>query len=99
MSVRKAIPEKYGLYFITITCAQWLWLFEKTNSFDIVYNWFDYLKSKGHLICGYVIMPNHLHALIAFRNSGIKINTIIGNGKRFMAYDLVERLNERKKTF
>ena len=57
MSVRKAIPEKDGLYLITITCAQWLWLFEKTNSFDIVYNWFDYLKSKGHLICGYVIMP------------------------------------------
>jgi REP element-mobilizing transposase RayT len=44
------------------------------------------------MICGYVIMPNHLHALIAFRNTGQSINTIIGNGKRFMAYDLIERL-------
>jgi len=37
-------------------------------------------------------MPNHVHALIAFKNTGKNINTIVGNGKRFIAYDLVERL-------
>ena len=37
-------------------------------------------------------MPNHVHALIAFKNSGKNINTIVGNGNRFIAYDLVERL-------
>jgi len=37
-------------------------------------------------------MPHHVHALIAFKNSGKNINTIVGNGKRFIAYDLVERL-------
>jgi len=37
-------------------------------------------------------MPNHLHALIAFENSGKNINTIVGNGKCFIAYDLVKRL-------
>ena len=58
-----------------------------------VYKWFDYLKSQGHCINGYVIMPNHMHVLITFRDSGKLINTIIGNGKRFMAYDLGERLN------
>ena len=40
-----------------------------------------------------VIMPNHLHALSSFSNSGKNINRIVGNGKRFMAYDLVEKLN------
>ena len=34
-------------------------------------------------------MPNHLHALIAFRNTGQSINTIVGNGKRFMAYEII----------
>jgi REP element-mobilizing transposase RayT len=97
MSVRRAIPEKDGLYFITITCAQWLHLFEITQSYNIVYNWFDHLKTKGHLVCGYVVMPNHLHALIAFRNTGQSINTIIGNGKRFMAYELIERLKANKE--
>jgi len=37
-------------------------------------------------------MPNHLHALLAFTNSETNINTIIGNGKRFMAYEMVKRL-------
>ena len=58
----------------------------------MVYNWFHYLCTQGHHIIGYVIMPNHIHALIAFKNSGKNINTIVGNGKRFIAYDLVERL-------
>lgn len=39
-------------------------------------------------------MPNHVHALIGFRNTGQSINTIIGNGKRFMAYEIVKRLKE-----
>ena len=43
-------------------------------------------------------MPNHLHALIAFINTDTSINTIVANGKRFMAYDNVKRLEERKKT-
>ena len=40
-------------------------------------------------------MPNHLHALIAFSNTGKNINKIIGNGKRFMAYDIVGKLKEK----
>ena len=65
MSVRREIPEYDGLYFITFTCCHWQKLFEITNGYGIVYNWFDHLKSKGHFINGYVIMPNHVHALIA----------------------------------
>ncbi len=98
MSVRKAISEFEGTYFITITCCRWLHLFELSDGYDTVYKWFDHLKSKGHYITGYVIMPNHLHALIAFRNtSGKSINSIIGNGKRFMAYDVVARLQEKRE--
>jgi hypothetical protein len=48
-------------------------------------------------------MPNHIHALIAFSNSGKNINRIIGNSKRFLpvrpvhpggAYDIVKQLKE-----
>lgn len=92
MSVRKQINENSGLYFITITCRGWHHLFSIADGYAVVYKWFDYLKSKGHFILGYVIMPNHLHALIGFRNSGKSINAIVGNGKRFMAYELIERL-------
>ena len=92
MPVRRTIYESQGIYFITFTCARWVKLFQLTQSYDLVYNWFNYFIARGHHIIGYVIMPNHVHALIAFKNSGKNINTIVGNGKRFIAYDLVERL-------
>jgi len=95
MPVRTNMPYNTGLYFITFTCYKWLPLIEQTRSFDLVYKWFDYLKTQGHSITGYVIMPNHIHALIDFAVSAKKLNTVIGDGKRFMAYDIVKRLKER----
>ena len=39
-------------------------------------------------------MPNHLHVLIDFSASSKSINAIVSNGKRFMAYELVKRLEK-----
>ena len=98
MSVKRTISEPDAVYFITFTCHQWKPLIAQTNSYDKVYKWFDYLKENGHYIAGYVIMPNHIHAVIAFRNTGKSINTIVGNGKRFIAYEVVKRLKEIEDT-
>ena len=98
MPVRREIPYNQGIFFITFTCHQWLPLIEQTNSYDLVYNWFDYLKKQNHRITGYVIMPNHVHVLIDFAKSAKKINTIIGDGKRFIAYDIISRLEKAGKT-
>lgn len=97
MPVKRQITEPDGIYFITFTCHQWKHLIELTKGYDLIYNWFDHLKAKGHCLAGYVIMPNHVHALIAFRNTGQSINTIIGNGKRFIAYEIIKRLKELKE--
>ena len=48
-------------------------------------------------VVAYVIMPNHLHALIDFGKSEKSINKIVSDGKRFMAYKIVERLKEQNK--
>ncbi len=70
-------------------------LIETTDSYDLVYKWMDHLKSKGHKIIGYVIMPNHVHVLVDFTKTHQSINTIVGNGKRFMAYDIIKRLKAK----
>ena len=67
------------------------------NGYDLLYKWFDHLKIKGHKINGYVLMPNHVHVLISFINMHQLINTIVGNGKRFIAYDIVKRLKEKQE--
>ena len=94
MTVRRRIYETGGVYFITLTCARWLPLFELTQGYDTVYQWFDYLKKKGNCIVAYVIMKNHLHVMIAFKY-GSNINLMVGNGKRFMAYSLVKKLQQK----
>ena len=92
MPVKRTIPYNSGMFFITFTCHDWLLLIDKITGYDIIYNWFDHLKEKGYFINGYVIMPNDMHALISFINTKQSINTIVGNGKRFMAYEIIRRL-------
>lgn len=98
MPVKRKITESEGVFFITFTCFQWMPLIEQTNSYDMVYKWFDHLILNGHYINGYVIMPNHVHALIAFRNTGKSINSIVGNGKRFIAYEIIKRLEQQQES-
>jgi REP element-mobilizing transposase RayT len=98
MSVRNKIYYHNGIYFITFTCARWIPLFSITNGYQAVYNWFDYLTSQGHYIAGYVTMPDHVHAIIAFGNTDKSINSIVGNGKRFIAYYLVDLLEKQSNT-
>ncbi len=53
------------------------------------------LISKKNDIEGFVIMPNHLHLLI-FTNEKDAINMILANGKRFLAYEIVKRLESKQ---
>jgi hypothetical protein len=97
MPVRYKQPHKSGIYFITFTCHAWLPLIQLSDGYALVYKWFDYLKEKGSYIVGYAIMPNHIHALIAFSDNGQTINTRVGSGKRFLAYGIVDHLQTRKE--
>jgi len=56
-----------------------------------VYSWMHVAYGKGYRFLGYAIMPNHVHFLIRVPEGGA-INTLLGNGKRFMAYELVQGL-------
>ncbi|MBK6732039.1 MAG: hypothetical protein IPG60_14140 [Bacteroidetes bacterium] len=92
MSVKSIKVEKNVNYFCTFTNFQWLPLFELTHFYDGIFKWFDLLKQKGIRVCGFVIMPNHLHCLIFLPEGSTTIDKIIGNAKRFMAYEIVKRL-------
>lgn len=92
--VKKHHIYEQGIYFITFTCHKWIPLFEIASAYYLVYKWFDYLTDNNHHILAYVIMPNHLHVMILFANDKKSINTIIGNGKRFIAYGIIEQLKQ-----
>ncbi len=39
-------------------------------------------------------MPNRVHTILYFPNPGFDLNKSIGNAKRFMAYEIIKRLEQ-----
>lgn len=76
------------------TCYGWLSLIEQVNGYDTIYKWFDHLKEQGYGTIAYVIMPNHVHTIHYFPEPGFNLNRIPGNAKRFMAYEIIKRLEQ-----
>jgi REP element-mobilizing transposase RayT len=91
MSTRKLRDKDGAVYFATFTCHQWVPLFHELDAYDLIYEWMHIAHAKGYHFLGYVIMPNHVHLVIRVPEGGA-INTMLGNAKRFMAYELVQRL-------
>jgi REP element-mobilizing transposase RayT len=86
--------EQHEVYFCTITCYKWLSLFEEANAYPAIYRWFNHLKKDGCYVVGYVIMPNHLHVLLYPTRVEFSLNKLVGEGKRFIAYDIVNTLKK-----
>jgi REP element-mobilizing transposase RayT len=93
MSIRLKHSSIYSTYYCTFTNYKWLELFKITNGYDLVYEWFHHLRQdKIADIIAYVVMPNHLHTILYFEHDHFDINKVISNGKRFMAYKIIDRL-------
>lgn len=90
--------DTHEVYFCTVTCYKWLPLFEEANAYASVYKWFDHLKDDGCLLLGYVIMPNHFHVLLYPTHTDTSQSKIVGDGKRFLAYAIVNSLKKQGKT-
>lgn len=98
MSVKYKHADIYSMYFCTFTCFNWLPLIETTKGYDHIYNWFNIFKKEKISVVAYVIMPNHLHCILHFPEANFDLNKIISNAKRFMAYEIVKRLEENKQS-
>ncbi len=85
----------HNTWFITFTNYSWIPLFEITSSYDLVYKWLKLIgDNHGIKTPAFVIMPNHAHLLLQLPGSNIDLNKLVGNGKRFMAYEIVQRLEK-----
>ncbi len=99
MAVREKTPfTPNEIYYITFTVLGWRKIFTSDKYCDLVYKWFDYIaENYGNKIHGYVIMPNHIHALIAVTDKSKKLSTLIFNAKKFLAYEIVALLKKENK--
>ena len=98
MAVREKIFVPNEIYFITFTILGWKKIFTEDKYCKLVYKWFDYMKKEyKNKIYAYVIMPNHIHLIVFISEKSPKLSILIQNAKRFMAYGIVDLLEEDKK--
>lgn len=99
MAVKYKHSNTYSMYYCTFTCYNWISLFDKTNSYDLLYDWFNLIKKDKTIeIIAYVIMPNHAHIILYFSTGDFNLNKLLSNGKRFIAYEIVNRLEKQNET-
>jgi hypothetical protein len=46
-------------------------------------------------LLAFVVMPNHLYAILCLPGPGNNLNRIISNARRFLAYEIINRLEEK----
>jgi len=97
MGVRTKDVELDNVYFVTFTVKSWCKVFTTKQRCELFIKWFDYQRVKyGNKLHGFVIMPNHFHALIYVSKKSPKLPILIMNAKRFLAYGLSKKLSDKE---
>jgi REP element-mobilizing transposase RayT len=87
------IKDQYTAYFITITVIDWVDVFTRKDYRDIIVDSLNYcIASKGLHVYEYVIMSNHLHAIVSSDN--IPLSDIIRDFKKFTAKKIIATIQE-----
>lgn len=88
MRSRYRAPEG-GTYFVTSTIINWIKIFSKEGYPEIIINDLEFRRQNNQLaLFGYVIMPEHIHLILASNN----INKLMQSIKSFTAKKILDKL-------
>lgn len=91
MSTGYKIDNQDGLYFLTFQVINWVDIFTRKTYRDILINSLDYCrKNKGLQIWAYVIMSNHVHAILSAKENNL--SDIIRDFKSFTANQILKEI-------
>ena len=80
------------VYFITITVVDWIDVFTRPSYKHAMVDSLDYCqKHKGLTIYAWVLMSNHLHAIVS-AEEGARVSDIIRDLKKFTTKKLIKML-------
>ncbi len=62
---RYRFVEGIGVYFVTFTVIDWLPVFIEKQPVNLLFDSIRYcIENKNLRVCAYVVMPNHVHAVL-----------------------------------
>lgn len=92
MSTGYQIDNQDGFYFLTFQVIDWVDIFTRKVYRDILIDSLDYCrKNKGLQIWAYVVMSNHMHAIMSARNN--ILSALVRDFKRFTATHILKKIS------
>ena len=92
------VRNENALYFITSTIVDWVDVFTRPVYRQIIVDSLRYCQThKGLDIYGWVLMSNHLHALVAARE-GYKLSDILRDFKKFTSKKIVQAIENEPES-
>lgn len=93
MGAAYQIHDQQDVYFMTFQVVYWMDVFTRQCYRDIVLESMTYCRNnKGLLVYGYVIMSNHVHAIVASQTG--ELSSTIRDFKKFTASRILEAVQE-----
>ena len=85
------IRDQSKAHFITATVVDWVDVFSRKIYRDSIIDCLNfYVKNKGMLVYGYVIMSNHIHLVL--QSSAGELSDLLRDFKKFTAKTILEKI-------
>jgi putative transposase len=89
---RYKFGEKEFPHFLTCTVVEWLPVFTRPETVQILFDSWHYLQEHDRLVLlGFVVLENHIHFIASAKDIGKEI----GDFKSFTARRIIDHLRER----
>jgi len=87
--------ESVFVYYVTFTVVDWLPIFIKPDAIDVVNQSLLYcIETKGLKNHGYVIMPNHMHAIVSDKDyENIRLHSTLSEFRTFTGNRLAKLID------
>jgi len=87
------ISNQLALHFVTFTVVNWVDVFTKYEYAEILLeNFRFYRENQGLQIHGYVIMTNHVHAILSATQPQHDLSSLINRFKTFTSKTIIEAI-------
>jgi len=82
-------------FFVTTTCVKWLKLIEHAQAYNLIMQSLGFVNEKYQAdLLGYVIMPNHLHLILYFKDLN-HLSDYMRDFKKFTSTQIRKSLESR----
>jgi putative transposase len=92
------VRNENEMYFITSTIVEWVDVFTRPVYKNIIVDSLKYCQEhKGLDIHAWVLMSNHLHAIVSARE-GYKLSDILRDFKKFTSKRIIDAINQEPES-